>query len=824
MLQAPAPNSRFEILTGMLGQFVRLNLVVAVLILFLRAGQWISLSMLHSLPADVWLLAWHGFLQDITLWLILSWLLLLPFLLLSLLKKWIGITFFALVFLIAALMEWGLFQYFTIVLTPLDQVVFSYTMREMMTITLSSVEVNLLTFLPFILIILLTVFLIRITRNMRIPRVVIMLFFLIALSAPFLRKTVSPDEDECRNRFEYYLATNKLAYLVEKVNQYLSLSAQQAKDVTIEAAARRYQAAHPEFQFTGTRYPFLHADRAPDVLSPFFNLGKEKPNLVFIIVESLSSCFIGNNPIYGSFTPFLDSLAGHSLFWNNFLSTSDRTFNVLPAIFGSLPPGDPTFVNQVTKIPYHFSLIRYLRENGYHTSFFYAGDPAFNYMEDFLKRQETDYILRSFGPRYQKVKALNDGYHWGHADADLYSRSFEVMDSLPASPRLDIYLTLSLHSPFIPPNQEYYMAQMDNRLKAIDPAMPTRADIERYKNIFATVLYTDDALKGLIEGWKKRPGYQNTIFIVTGDHGLPELNLHRFSGLAHYSVPLFIFSPMLKRSAQLRSVSSHLDITPSLLAMMRANHNIKTRSIAPWMGTGIDTAAAPRNMHTLPFILNNKEINEYVDKSFYLDKNKLYNILPELWIKDTACQAIQQRMIRELADFKTLNTYVTKQNRLVPREIYFRTFLDSLVVAEIDTITFNQADSTSEYRSFFNKLTFDSKFKYLKLEITLDLITQETDTRKAPVIVFDLYSSKGSHLLWYSFDFPCHEGQIAVPGQRKSIYIREYVELSYLQSLDDFSLMMYIWNKAHCIVRFDKPKIKITGYYHKDLYPDKTHK
>ena len=804
---------RIAIFLSILSRFVTLNLVVLVVLFILRACQYVSLSSMHALPSDAMLLEWRGYIQDLVLWLILSWFLLIPFFLLSLLKRWIGIAFFSLVFFTVAISEWSLFQYFKITLTPLDQVVFSYTVREMAIIAQDSAQVNFFAFLPFILIGLMIALFIRISWKVRLPYFFIGLFFILSLSACFFRKSSAPKEAESRNLFEYYLVTNKCAYLIDKFNLYFSSSKQTATIASVEAAARRYQAAHPEFEFTGTRFPFLHIDRTPDALSPFFNLGKEKPDLVFVIVESLSACFVGNNQIFGSFTPFLDSLSGHSLFWNNFLSTSDRTFNVLPALFGSLPPGDPTFVSDVSKTPYHFSMIRYLHENGYYTSFFYAGDPTFNHMDDFLQRQEVDYVLRYFGSNSKDVQALVDGYHWGHSDGDLFSRSFEVIDSLHKSPRLDIYLTLSLHSPFIPPDQDHFLAQVDDRLKTIDPAMPLRPDIVRYKNIFATIMYTDHALKDFFDKYRKRAGYQNTIFIITGDHGLPELNLHRFSGLAHYNVPLIIFSPMLKKSALLRSVSSHLDVTPTILAMMRGKYNIKTRALAPWLGSGIDTTVAPRNIHTLPFILNNKEILEYVDNSYYLFRDTIRKILPEMWLKDTTDQATQRKMSRELADFKILNTYVTKQNMLVPREIYFRKGIDSVNVLIRDSISFNPNDSTSEYYSFFNKLSIPTKIKFLKLEITLDVLTPETDFSKAPMVVFDLYGDKKKRLTWQSFDFPCHQLKPARPGEWKTMKMVEYVELSYLQHSGDYSLMLYIWNKSRCIVRFNHPKVKITGYY-----------
>jgi phosphoglycerol transferase MdoB-like AlkP superfamily enzyme len=44
---------------------------------------------------------------------------------------------------------------------------------------------------------------------------------------------------------------------------------------------------------------------------------------------------------------------------------------------------------------------------------------------------------------------------------------------------------------------------------------------------------------------KKRPEYDNTIFIITGDHRLTSL-FKKKEQIMQISVPLIIFSPMLK--------------------------------------------------------------------------------------------------------------------------------------------------------------------------------------------------------------------------------------------------------------------------------------
>ena len=73
------------------------------------------------------------------------------------------------------------------------------------------------------------------------------------------------------------------------------------------------------------------------------------------------------------------------------------------------------------------------------------------------------------------------------------------------------------------------------------------------------------------------PEYRNTIFILTGDHRLPEIPMS--TRIDRYHVPLLIVSPLLKQPRMITAVSSHFDVAPSLLALLAHNAGIKTPNI-----------------------------------------------------------------------------------------------------------------------------------------------------------------------------------------------------------------------------------------------------
>ena len=140
-------------------------------------------------------------------------------------------------------------------------------------------------------------------------------------------------------------------------------------------------------------YPFLHADNTGNVLGGYFEETQQPPNIVFIIVESLGGEFMGENGRWTGFVPYLDSLARRGLYWENGLSLSGRTFGLMPALFGSLPPTRGGFMGLGPDYPYHQTLISLLDQHGYHTAFYSGFDTYFDNLNYFLDYQQIDFVL-----------------------------------------------------------------------------------------------------------------------------------------------------------------------------------------------------------------------------------------------------------------------------------------------------------------------------------------------------------------------------------------------------------------------------------------------
>jgi uncharacterized sulfatase len=420
------------------------------------------------------------------------------------------------------------------------------------------------------------------------------------------------------------------------------------------------------FEYISKDYPFLHKFNTPDLLGSSFNKQKEQPNFVFIVVESLGRAYSGDGAYLGSFTPFLDSLMQHSLYFENMLSTSGRTFSVIPSLMGSLPFGEKGFCEMGDKMPPVQSLISLLKPYGYKSSFTYGGDANFDNMALFLKKQKIDVVSdkTGFGTEYEKLPAKANGFSWGYGDKAIFKKYLADLNAKPAGPRVDIILTLSMHDPFLIKEQDLYNDKFDKRNASLSLSAEKKEYNKLYKAQFATMLYFDDALKGFFKEYAKRKDFANTIFIITGDHRMPEIPIS--TQLDRFHVPLVIWSPMIKTPRDIKSISTHFDVLPSLLAFLHTNYNMKFPTSVSFVGHGLDMEPTFRNIHSYPLMRNKNELMDFISGEFFLSGSDLYKIYPTLDIEPVTDTKQLNKLQQQFELFKKMNTEATSTQHLLP--------------------------------------------------------------------------------------------------------------------------------------------------------------
>jgi uncharacterized sulfatase len=477
------------------------------------------------------------------------------------------------------------------------------------------------------------------------------------------------------------------------------------------------------------------------VLSSFFRESPSKPNLVFVIVEGLAKCFSGSGASDGSFTPFLDSLSQHSIYFTNFLSTSERTVGVLPSLLGSIPYGKSGFSRLIEKgkYPRHFSLLKILKANGYYTAFHYGGWVHFSDYDDFMYEQGINYI--------SEESAATD-FSWGLPDDSLYMKSFHVIDSTHnPQPRVDVYLTLSTHHPFKVPNQEYYNQKFFRHLETLPVDAAKKEEIKKYSGNLASVLFADDALKNFFKEYSARPEFSNTIFFITGDHAMPEIAL-REGYLNCYHVPFIIYSPLLKSNKIIESVSSHLDVTPSLVTFLKENYQLKVPDIVHWLGDGIDTTLSFRNIHSLAFMHNSTEIPDYISNNYFLNGDKLYDISAGFDNKrEVTSSEIFSEIKNKLENFKIINQYICSSDKIIDAKTadWIKNEKEKISLPVKTAITFSENNDTIVY--VVDKFNLELKESVMKLHYSFNYKLNSTFAHQNPTIVFLLTDKNGNTLI-----------------------------------------------------------------------------
>ena len=441
-----------------------------------------------------------------------------------------------------------------------------------------------------------------------------------------------------------------------------------------------YNSSTEDNSYTSTEeYPLVKKPNIENVLGEYFTLNEQKPNIVFIMVEGLGRDFVGEGAEYGGFTPYLDSLTTKSLYWENFLSNTGRTFGVLPSLLGSLPFGKSGFM-ELEEFPNKLTLFSVLKNNGYHTSFYQGTNSSFDKVDRFLNSESVDFVLdkSGFGVNYQQQAEDAAGSSWGYPDKELFKKSI----SLPREenqPRLEVYMTISTHEPFIPPSQEYYEREVKTILSKGNFDSRAEKVIEKNDNVFATLLYTDEAIKWFMQAYKSQPNYENTIFIITGDHRL--IPIPQRNNISRFHVPLIMYSPMLKATRKMSSVSSHFDVTPSILALLENQYELKMPKKVAWMGGALDMQTAFRSTKNIPLMRNKNELKEYISKEKLYTDGDIMELDENM---DLSSAFGGGSVEASLERFKSVNHYVTTENKIIP---------DSLAIFTIQKEKFTDAET-----------------------------------------------------------------------------------------------------------------------------------
>lgn len=277
-----------------------------------------------------------------------------------------------------------------------------------------------------------------------------------------------------------------------------------------------------------------------------------KPNVVLILVESLRAYELGAYGAPVSFTPNLDRLAREGMMFKNYYAVGSQTIRGECAIHSSFNPnaaGGPIY--SVKPDLSMVTLPMALKRNGYKTSWIGSTPPHITKKFNFLSQHGIDAFDKDV-PKPYKVFGMGAG------DEYLMDYAFDLLLK-KEGPFFAEIMTLSNHFPF------------DGEFPTND-RVPKVEGEEFYQKYTKSVYYTDYCLGKFFEKVRKSPLAKNTVFIITGDHGIwfyPEqIKDVVMKQEIYFRGPLIFWSPSHIKPQVIDTLASQLDVTPTILDML----------------------------------------------------------------------------------------------------------------------------------------------------------------------------------------------------------------------------------------------------------------
>ncbi|GAA0249464.1 sulfatase-like hydrolase/transferase [Rhodanobacter caeni] len=272
-------------------------------------------------------------------------------------------------------------------------------------------------------------------------------------------------------------------------------------------------------------------------------------NVVLISVESLSGDYLATFGNKDGITPYLDSLVGQSMFFDNLYANGTRTVRGLEALSLSVPPTPGDSLLKEKHNENLFSLADIFNDRGYQSDFVYGGYGEFDNMNYFFGHNGYRTVDRRDIPKSATIHSENV---WGVADEDLYTLALGQMDQIHAAgkPFFLHVMTTSNHRPYTFPQGRVKQAQL------------TRA---------GAVAYTDWAIGDFIKRARAKPYFNDTVFVITADHcassaGKTSVPVNR------YHIPLWIYAPAHIAPQRVERLTSQIDIAPTLLGLLHFSY------------------------------------------------------------------------------------------------------------------------------------------------------------------------------------------------------------------------------------------------------------
>ena len=283
----------------------------------------------------------------------------------------------------------------------------------------------------------------------------------------------------------------------------------------------------------------------------------QKKNIVFIHLESTRARSVTPYNEDIDTTPFLDELAKKSLVAERAYTVVPHTSKALTAINCGIPPH---LVREVTEaqpngVPSK-CLPQLLKEQGYNTVAFQSATAKFENRADLLKNFGYD---KFYPLETMNTKGFQRSNYFGYEDDIMLDPSEKWLKEHKDEPFVALNVGVTGHHDYQP------IDRYGQKKFSDDPVL------NGYLN---EIHYLDFYVKNLIDQYKKLGLYDNTIFVIYGDHGegFGEHDLYQHDNTIYQEglrIPLIIHDPgRFENGKRVQTLTDQLDILPTLVDLL----------------------------------------------------------------------------------------------------------------------------------------------------------------------------------------------------------------------------------------------------------------
>jgi phosphoglycerol transferase MdoB-like AlkP superfamily enzyme len=198
---------------------------------------------------------------------------------------------------------------------------------------------------------------------------------------------------------------------------------------------------------------------------------------------------------------------------------------------------------------------------GYKKMYFLGGSANWGNIRGLLSHNIKDLEIFEEGSYHSPVLDV-----WGISDADLFMEANEILREKKEKPFFAFIQTSGNHRPFlIPKDSRGFKTVKVKKNKLIKNGFYSLEEYNGFR-------FLDHGLGYYFELAREEAYFNNTIFVIMGDHGtLNGARDTRFGDLSFgaFKIPLLIYAPgLIKEPGKIATVISELDVLPTLAGLI----------------------------------------------------------------------------------------------------------------------------------------------------------------------------------------------------------------------------------------------------------------